>query len=78
MKLICIIFVWLGLKGLLDKNMLFLVGKFMIFYIIDVVIEFGMFDKKDIFVSIDLELYREICLECGILVVMRKLEFLID
>ncbi|HEO7134343.1 TPA: N-acylneuraminate cytidylyltransferase, partial [Streptococcus agalactiae] len=78
MKPICIIPARSGSKGLPDKNMLFLAGKPMIFHTIDVAIESGMFDKKDIFVSTDSELYREICLERGISVVMRKPELSTD
>ncbi|HEN2601103.1 TPA: N-acylneuraminate cytidylyltransferase, partial [Streptococcus agalactiae] len=78
MKPICIIPARSGSKGLPDKNMLFLAGKPMIFHTIDAAIESGMFDKKDIFVSTDSELYREICLERGISVVMRKPELSTD
>ncbi|HEO5205294.1 TPA: polysaccharide biosynthesis tyrosine autokinase [Streptococcus agalactiae] len=46
--------------------------------VVDAAIESGMFDKKDIFVSTDSELYREICLERGISVVMRKPELSTD
>ncbi|MBW1571285.1 acylneuraminate cytidylyltransferase, partial [Streptococcus sp. SPC0] len=78
MKPICIIPARSGSKGLPDKNMLFLAGKPMIFHTIDAAIESRMFDKKDIFVSTDSELYREICLERGISVVMRKPELSTD
>ncbi|MCP1639222.1 N-acylneuraminate cytidylyltransferase [Streptococcus gallinaceus] len=78
MKPICIIPARSGSKGLPDKNMLFLAGKPMIFHTIDAAIETGLFEKEDIFVSTDSDLYRDICLERGISVVMRKPELSSD
>ncbi|TCD46272.1 acylneuraminate cytidylyltransferase [Streptococcus sp. X16XC17] len=78
MKPICIIPARSGSKGLPDKNMLFLAGKPMIFHTIDAAIETGLFEKEDIFVSTDSELYQDICLERGISVVMRKPELSTD
>lgn len=72
MKSICIIPARSGSKGLPDKNMLFLAGKPMIFHTIEAIIDAGCFEKKNIYVSTDSLLYKEIIEKTGINVVLRK------
>lgn len=71
MKPICLIPARSGSKGLKDKNMLFLDNKPMIFHTIDCAINSGLFDKKDIYVSTDSTLYKDICETKGITVKLR-------
>lgn len=71
MKPICLIPARSGSKGLADKNMLFLDGKPMIYHTIDAALESGVFDKESIYVSTDSLLYKEICEERGIKVILR-------
>ncbi|KHD44209.1 cytidylyltransferase domain-containing protein [Streptococcus hongkongensis] len=78
MKPICIIPARSGSKGLPDKNMLYLSGKPMIFHTIDAALKTGLFEQENIFVSTDSELYRDICLERGISVVMRNAKYASD
>lgn len=70
-KPICLIPARAGSKGLADKNMLFFDGKPMIYHTIDAAIESGMFNKEDIYVSTDSLLYKEICEEREINVILR-------
>ncbi|HEL1700656.1 TPA: hypothetical protein U2C50_000797 [Streptococcus suis] len=57
-RTVCLIPAQSGSKGLPNKNMLFLDGKPMIFHTIDVAIESGCFEKEDIYVSTDSEMYK--------------------
>lgn len=78
MKPICLIPARAGSKGLPNKNMLFLYGKPMLFHTIDAAIESGCFEKEDIYVSTDSELYKEICETRGIKVLLRPEELSTD
>lgn len=72
MRPVCIIPARSGSKGLPNKNMLYLAFKPLIFHTIDAAIESGCFLKEDIYVSTDSLLYKEICEERGINVVLRS------
>lgn len=78
MKPVCLIPARSGSKGLPNKNMLFLDGKPMLFHTIDAAIESGCFEKEDIYVSTDSELYKEICETRGIKVLLRPEELATD
>lgn len=78
MRPICLIPARSGSKGLPNKNMLFLDGKPMMFHTIDAAIESGCFEKEDIYVSTDSELYKEICETRGIQVLLRPQELATD
>lgn len=69
MRTICLIPARSGSKGLTDKNMQFLDKKHLIFHTIEAAL--GCFDKKDIFVSTDSQLYKEICETKGVQVILR-------
>ena len=78
MKPICIIPVRSGSKGLPNKNMLFLDHKPLLFHTIDAALDSGLFEPKDIYISTDSELYKEIALSRGVSVVLRKPELATD
>lgn len=71
MRKICLIPARSGSKGLPNKNMLFLEGKPMLFYTIEAALSSGCFEKEDIYVSTDSELYKEICETTGVKVLLR-------
>ena len=78
MRSVCLIPARSGSKGLPNKNMLFLDGQPMIFHTIDAAIESGCFNKEDIYVSTDSEVYKEICETKGIKVLLRPEELSTD
>lgn len=78
MRKICLIPARSGSKGLPNKNMLFLDGKPMLFYTIEAAIASGCFEKEDIYVSTDSELYKEICETTGVKVLLRPAELSTD
>lgn len=71
MKPICLIPARSGSKGLKNKNMLFLDFKPLIFHTIDAAIQSECFDTNDIYVSTDSKLYKKICEEKGVKVLLR-------
>lgn len=78
MKPICLIPARSGSKGLKDKNMMFFDSKPLIFHTIDAALESGYFDKENIYVSTDSEIYKEICETKGVKVVLRSTELAKD
>ncbi len=78
MNPICIIPIRSGSKGLPDKNMLYLDGRPMAFHTIQAALDSQLFEKDKIVVSTDSLLYRDICLDMGVSVVLRPEELASD
>lgn len=78
MRKICIIPARSGSKGLVDKNMLYMDKKPMIFHTIEAAIQSEQFKKNDIYVTTDSVEYAEIINQLGIAVVIREAELASD
>lgn len=72
MKPICIIPARSGSKGLKNKNVLFLNKRPMIYYTIQAALDSKLFDKEDIYVSTDSDLYASLCAKLGVSIHFRR------